>query len=233
MAPATTIQALLSLWCEHRPEHLKRAAATPGLAENWIKKLLDGQGACRRCHELQPRRTDGVEPVSGRERRPDPRQPCTPPAARPPAKVGVFPIETAKGLYDAPFVVLAHDTAPDPVFFYANRQAQRLFEMTWAEMVALPSRHSAEPLAREDRQRLLDRVSRSGYIDDYTGVRISRAGKRFLIAKATVWNLLRPRPARLSARRRHSTIGPPLPDVLASGRGPAPASPRHPGSAFA
>lgn len=102
------------------------------------------------------------------------------------------PIETAKGLYDAPFVVLAHDTAPDPVFLYANRQAQRLFEMTWAEMVALPSRHSAEPLAREDRQRLLDRVSRQGYIDDYTGVRISRAGKRFLIAKATVWNLLDP-----------------------------------------
>ena len=46
MAPATTIQALLSLWGEHRsdPEHLERAAATPGLAENWIRKLLDRAG---------------------------------------------------------------------------------------------------------------------------------------------------------------------------------------------
>jgi hypothetical protein len=101
-------------------------------------------------------------------------------------------IELAKSLYDAAFVVLAHDTAPDPVFFYANRQAQRLFEMTWAEMVALPSRHSAEPLAREDRQRLLARVSRLGYIDDYSGVRIARTGSRFLIGNAIVWNLRDP-----------------------------------------
>jgi hypothetical protein len=102
------------------------------------------------------------------------------------------PSEIAHRLYHAPFVVLAHDTAADPIFFYVNLQGQRLFEMTWADMVALPSRHSAEPLAREERQRLLDRVARQGYIDDYTGVRIARTGQRFLIAKATVWNLLDP-----------------------------------------
>ena len=28
-----------------------------------------------------------------------------------------------------------------------------------------------------------------GYIDDYSGVRISRTGRRFLIERATVWNL--------------------------------------------
>jgi hypothetical protein len=122
------------------------------------------------------------------------------------------PIEMAECLYDAPSIALAHDTAPDPIFFYANRQAQRLFEMPWAEMVALPSRHSAEPLAREDRQRLLNRVSRQGYIDDYAGARIARTGKRFLIANATVCGISSIRPAMSSARRRHSTIGPPLPD---------------------
>lgn len=97
-----------------------------------------------------------------------------------------------QNLYHAPFAVLAHESAPDPVFFYANLQAQHLFEMTWQEMVALPSRLSAEPLAREERQRLLDRVSSQGYIDDYTGIRISKTGKRFLIENATVWNLLAP-----------------------------------------
>jgi hypothetical protein len=93
-------------------------------------------------------------------------------------------------LYKAPMVVLAHDTATDPVFFYGNRAAQRLFEMTWEELVRLPSRYSAEQVAREERQRLLDLVTRQGFIDNYSGVRIAKSGKRFLIEHATVWNLL-------------------------------------------
>lgn len=93
-------------------------------------------------------------------------------------------------LYKAPFVVLAHDTAADPVFFYANRMAQELFEMTWDEMVRLPSRLSAEPLARAERERLLKRVEERGYVDDYSGVRVSKTGRRFLIERATVWNLV-------------------------------------------
>lgn len=98
--------------------------------------------------------------------------------------------DMARRLYHAPFVVLAHDAAPDPVFFYANRAAQQLFEMSWQELVRLPSRRSAEPLAREERQRLLERVARQGYIDDYAGVRIAASGRRFRITGATVWNLL-------------------------------------------
>lgn len=92
-------------------------------------------------------------------------------------------------LYHAPFVVLAHDAAPDPVFFYANRVAQHLFEMPWRQIVCLPSRLSAEPASREERRRLLARVARQGFIEDYGGVRISRSGHRFRIAGATVWNL--------------------------------------------
>jgi hypothetical protein len=98
--------------------------------------------------------------------------------------------EIGRTLYKAPMVVLAHDTATDPVFFYGNRAAQRLFEMTWEELVRLPSRYSAEQVAREERQRLLDLVTRQGFIDNYSGVRIAKSGKRFLIEHATVWNLL-------------------------------------------
>jgi hypothetical protein len=103
-----------------------------------------------------------------------------------------IPEENAVGpaLYDASFVVLAHDSAPDPVFFYANRKAQQLFEMSWDEMVSLPSRLSAESPVRSERQRLLDQVARQGYIDDYSGIRVSKTGKRFLIESATVWNLM-------------------------------------------
>ena len=93
-------------------------------------------------------------------------------------------------LFSAPFAVASHDTQPDPVFNYANRQALELFGMAWEEITRLPSRYSAEPLARKERARLLQRVERYGYVDDYSGVRIARDGRRFMIQKATVWNLI-------------------------------------------
>jgi hypothetical protein len=102
---------------------------------------------------------------------------------------GPSPEALARALYEAPFVLLSHDTAEDPLFTYANLTAQKLFAMPWTEIVGLPSRFSAEPLAREERQRLLEQVARQGYISDYRGVRIARDGRRFYIEHATVWNL--------------------------------------------
>lgn len=101
------------------------------------------------------------------------------------------PADAAFGrdLYHAPFVVLAHDRAQDPVFFYANLAAQGLFKFPWADFVALPSRLSAEPMVRDERQGLLERVHKHGFVDDYSGVRIARDGTRFDIKAAVVWNL--------------------------------------------
>lgn len=100
------------------------------------------------------------------------------------------PATRARLLYDAPFVVLSHDGSPDPVFTYGNRAAQALFGYGWDELTRLPSRYSAEPLVREERERLLATVARQGYIDDYSGVRVARNGRRFLIERAVVWNLV-------------------------------------------
>lgn len=100
--------------------------------------------------------------------------------------------QTAQRLYTAPFVVLAHDASTDPLFTYANLVAQQLFEMRWDEIVGLPSRLSAEAPAREERERLLERVAAHGFIDDYSGVRIAKSGRRFRILRATVWNLTDP-----------------------------------------
>jgi hypothetical protein len=97
--------------------------------------------------------------------------------------------EIGRLLYEAPFALLAHDASDDPVFFYANLMAQALFEMSWSEITKLPSRWSAESSNQEERERLLHQVSLKGYIDNYSGVRISRTGRRFLIKGATVWNL--------------------------------------------
>ena len=89
----------------------------------------------------------------------------------------------------ASFVVVSHGLEADPVFNYGNQAALNLFEMNWDEFTKLPSRLSAEAIEREARARLLVRVMLNGYVDDYSGVRISAKGKRFMVKNATIWNL--------------------------------------------
>jgi hypothetical protein len=93
-------------------------------------------------------------------------------------------------LDQAPFAVVSHDTQPDPIFNYGNKLALHLFEMDWKGLTKSPSRLSAEPLIQAERERLLESVSKHGYIEDYNGIRISSNGKRFMIRNATVWNML-------------------------------------------
>ncbi len=97
--------------------------------------------------------------------------------------------EFARSVFEAQFALVAHDTNSDPIFNYANRTALNLFEMTWEEFTALPSRLSAEPVHRDERARLMAQVREKGFISDYSGVRISKSGKRFRIHAATVFNL--------------------------------------------
>jgi MEKHLA domain len=97
--------------------------------------------------------------------------------------------EAAREIFYAPFVVVSHDTAADPIFTYGNQTALSLFEMTWPEFTSLPSKQSAEPPNQEERAALLATVSRQGYIDNYSGIRMSKGGKRFVIEQVTVWNL--------------------------------------------
>ncbi len=92
-------------------------------------------------------------------------------------------------LFEAPFALLSHGAGSDPCFTYGNRTALALFELTWAELLAMPSRLSAEPVEQAERDRLLARVRDCGLIDDYSGVRIARSGRRFLIRNAVVWTL--------------------------------------------
>lgn len=98
--------------------------------------------------------------------------------------------DPVNALWQAPFAVVAHGTEADPRFFFGNRAALAAFETDLAKFIGMPSRLSAEAPQREERQRLLDRVSASGFIDDYAGVRISAKGRRFRIEGAVVWNLI-------------------------------------------
>jgi len=100
------------------------------------------------------------------------------------------PVAQAGELFEAPFFVASHDGAADPVLTYGNQTALDLFELDWEEFTQTPSRFTAEAPERGERERLLEAVARQGYIDDYSGIRISKSGRRFEIRNATVWNLL-------------------------------------------
>jgi hypothetical protein len=103
--------------------------------------------------------------------------------------LGETPI-TADTLWTAPLAILAHGTQADPIFFYGDHLTLELFEVTAQQFAQMPSRLSAEAPDRAERARLLDQVSRHGFIADYAGVRISATGRRFRIERATVWNLI-------------------------------------------
>lgn len=91
--------------------------------------------------------------------------------------------------YSAPFVLLSHDAADDPLLTYGNLAAQKLFAMDWEKLVGMPSRKTAEAPERAERDELLRRVAEKGFIDDYAGIRIAADGRRFMIRNATVWNV--------------------------------------------
>lgn len=100
------------------------------------------------------------------------------------------PEEQAQALFAAPFVVVSHDTQPDPILNYGNQQALDLWELSWAQLTSTPSRLTAEPMNRDERARMLAVAEKQGYYSGYRGIRISSTGKRFLVEDATVWNVV-------------------------------------------
>ncbi|MFD2673295.1 MEKHLA domain-containing protein [Marinicrinis sediminis] len=103
------------------------------------------------------------------------------------------PNEAFLTLYHAPIVVLSHGTEADPILNFGNAAALKLWEMNREAFTQMPSRQTAEPMSQADRSEFMQTVTEQGYITDYSGIRISRTGKRFLIRQTTVWNLVDPK----------------------------------------
>lgn len=99
-------------------------------------------------------------------------------------------IVSLKAYFDqVDFVLLSHGTEDDPILNYGNQKALNLWEMTITEFTQTPSRKTAEAPLQEERASLLQLVTSQGFIDNYSGIRISKSGKRFKINQATVWNV--------------------------------------------
>jgi len=93
-------------------------------------------------------------------------------------------------LFESPLVVVSHGNEADPILNYGNRTALDLWEMTWEQLAKTPSRLTAEPVNRAEREWMLEQARVRGYIDTYRGVRISGTGRRFLVENALIWNVL-------------------------------------------
>lgn len=98
-------------------------------------------------------------------------------------------LSSIAALNHAPFAILSHGIEPEPIFNFGNQYALTLFECEWCDFIQMPSRYSAEAISQEERAKLLEKVTRQGFIDHYHGVRISATGKRFMINNAIVWNI--------------------------------------------
>ena len=98
--------------------------------------------------------------------------------------------ELVKALYEADFMILSHKFGDVPRFVFANLSAQKLWGYSWDEFIGMPSSESVEPEAREEREKLLERANLYGFINDYSGIRIAKDGRRFRIRDVTLWNVL-------------------------------------------
>ncbi|WP_075591270.1 MEKHLA domain-containing protein [Labilibacter marinus] len=97
--------------------------------------------------------------------------------------------EQAKQVFNSDYVLLAHNGSNDPTFNYANQKALSLFEMTWDEFTNMPSKYSAESDERATREQFLAEVAEKGFSKNYSGIRISKTGKRFEIRNVILWNV--------------------------------------------
>jgi len=100
------------------------------------------------------------------------------------------PIAQAQRLFFSACVVVAHGTESDPVLCYGNQRALELWEMDAATFCQTPSKQTAEPLHRDERAQLLQRTTANGFVDDYRGIRVTSSGRRFMIHRAIVWNVV-------------------------------------------
>jgi len=93
-----------------------------------------------------------------------------------------------RSVWEGCFALLTHNT--DAILNYGNRFGLDLWEMDWETMIRTPSRDTAPEEDRAARAAIMAAVERDGFTRSYTGRRVSRTGKFFLIENATVFTLI-------------------------------------------
>ena len=103
------------------------------------------------------------------------------------------PVEAAKTLFFLPDrIVVSHGIQVNPegpVLNYGNSVALKRWSASWEQLTSMPSKYTAEPAEQSARQEFMDTVTRDGIVENYSGVRISVEGKRFMLKDGCVWNI--------------------------------------------
>ena len=89
----------------------------------------------------------------------------------------------------SPYGLLIQNTEPDPLFIYANQQAQLIFGYSLAEFLATPASQSAPPERQQERNLMLAEVANKGISNNYRGTRIRKDGQLFEI-EGSIWKVL-------------------------------------------
>lgn len=103
------------------------------------------------------------------------------------AEAGLDPAMLGRSAWDGNFALLTHDL--NAILTYGNRFALDLWEMDWQTLVSTPSRLTAPEEDRAARAAIMAQVERDGFTRAYSGRRVSRSGRLFLIENATVWTM--------------------------------------------
>lgn len=89
----------------------------------------------------------------------------------------------------SPYGLLVQNTETEPLFIYANQQAQHIFGYSLTELLSIPASQSAPPEKQNNRNRLLQEVENKGIAENYQGTRIDKQGRRFDIT-GSIWKVI-------------------------------------------
>lgn len=100
------------------------------------------------------------------------------------------PGEILAALNQSGFALVSHGLEADPRFNYGNLQALTLFGYSMEEFLMLPSRLTVLEEDLPKRQALSRLVESDGYVDNYQGTRLNKAGHQISVTSAFVWQLI-------------------------------------------
>ena len=103
---------------------------------------------------------------------------------------GVTFSEQSHQLFESSFVVVSHGMQNDPILNYGNRTALALWEMSWEELTS--TRHASPPNLpiRKNVPRCFNGQHNMDSLMIIEESAFQRPGKRFLVERAIVWNVV-------------------------------------------
>lgn len=91
---------------------------------------------------------------------------------------------------ESSYGLLVQSSEEEPLFIYANQQAQHIFGYSLGEFLKTPASKSAPLENLEERRQMLQKVAEKGIFEGYQGTRIDKQGNLFKITKGSIWKVL-------------------------------------------